>query len=259
MKVVILCGGQGTRLREETEFRPKPMVDVGGRPLLWHIQKMYAHYGLNQFVLCLGYKGQMIKEYFLDYEAMNRDFTIRLDRTAPLQFHDDPGETIQSVTLADTGADTMTGGRLKRIERYIDGDTFLATYGDGLSNVNIAELLAFHKSHGKIATLTAVRPPVRFGVLNIGPKSAVERFHEKPVAEGWINSGFFVFHRRVFAYLSGDGCVLEQEPMQALAADGQLAAYRHEGFFYPMDTYREYKALNDMWARGQAPWKVWQT
>src|SRR5580704_5385880 len=227
MKVVILCGGLGTRLREETEFRPKPMVEVGGRPILWHIMKTYAHHGFREFVLCLGYRGNMIKEYFLNYEAMNNDFTISLGQESRLSFNGAHQEQDFRVTLADTGQETMTGGRIKRIENYIDGDTFLVTYGDGLANVNITELLAFHKSHGKAATVTTVHPQSRFGVLDTASDGKVLAFNEKPRADGWVNAGFQVFNRTVFDYIAGDSCILEREPMERLAAEGQLRAYRH--------------------------------
>ena len=258
MKVVILCGGLGTRLREETEFRPKPLVEVGGRPILWHIMKLYAHHGYREFVLCLGYRGQMIKEYFLNYEAMNNDFTIRLGKRKETTYHDAHEEQDFSVTLADTGAETMTGGRLKRVERYVNDDIFLVTYGDGLSDLDIAGLIAFHRTHGKIATLTTVQPESRYGVLDLDEQGCVRKFEEKPRLGQWVNVGFFAFDRRVFGYLTGDECVLEQEPLQRLARDGELMAYRHEGFFAPMDTYREYRALNQVWDAGRAPWKVWK-
>jgi glucose-1-phosphate cytidylyltransferase len=257
MKVVILCGGQGTRLREETEFRPKPMVEVGGRPILWHIMKHYAHYGYTEFVLCLGYKGNMIKEYFLNYEAMNSDFTICLGAKSQMTIHDAHNEQHFRVTLAETGAETMTGGRVKRIARYLDGDEFFVTYGDGLSDVNLSALHRFHQSHGKLATLTTVRPISRFGILDLGKDGKVQRFVEKHKLDGVANAGFMVFNRRVLDYLDED-CVLEAEPLERLAQEGQLMAYAHEGFFYAMDTYREYKALNDQWAAGTAPWKVWE-
>ena len=259
MKVVILCGGQGTRLREETEFRPKPLVEVGGRPILLHIMKLYAHYGFNDFVLCLGYRGHMIKEHFLNYEAMNNDFTVNLGRRRDIEIHGSHQEDGFRVTLADTGLESMTGKRIKAVERYIDGDTFMVTYGDGVSDVDIHKLVAFHKSHGRLATVTTHRPISRFGVLEVDPAaSIVTGFNEKPQLDGWVNVGFFVFDRRVFDYLSADpGCVLEQEPLQKLARDGQLAAYRHDGFFFAMDTYREFKYLNDLWDGGNAPWRVW--
>jgi glucose-1-phosphate cytidylyltransferase len=257
MKVVILCGGLGTRLREETEFRPKPMVEVGGRPVLWHIMKMYAHAGFRDFVLCLGYRGNTIKEYFLNYEAMNNDFTVCLGQKQTLDFHGAHEEQDFRVTLVDTGQETMTGGRLKRVERYIDSDTFLLTYGDGVADVNLSQLVDFHKSHQRVATVTAVRPVSRYGILDLGGEGEVLNFIEKPQLDGWANAGFFVFRKEIFKYLSDDSCVLEQEPLAQLAAESELRAFRHGGFFFAMDTYREYKQLNDLWKSGQAPWKVW--
>lgn len=258
MKVVILCGGQGTRLREETEFRPKPMVEIGGRPVLWHILKTYAHHGLRDFVLCLGYRGNMIKEYFLNYEAMNSDCTVSLGSQHSVVYHNEHEERGYSVTLADTGADSMTGGRLKRIQKYVGDDTFLMTYGDGLSDVNLTRLLEFHHSHGRIATVTVVRPVSRFGILELDAEHRVESFVEKPVTDGWMNAGYFVLNRKVFDYLSGDDCIFEREPLERITAEGQLVAYRHDGFFFAMDTYREYKHLNEVWDSGKAPWKVWE-
>jgi glucose-1-phosphate cytidylyltransferase len=259
MKVVILCGGLGTRLREETEFRPKPMVSVGERPILWHIMKLFSHAGLNDFVLCLGYRGYMVKEYFLNYEAMNNDFTICLGKRQAVQFHGAHGEQDFRVCLADTGQETMTGGRLKRIAKYIDSDTFMLTYGDGLADVDIRALVDFHHAHGKLATVTTVRPTSRFGLLDLADDGHVARFAEKPQAEGWASAGFFVFNRGVFDYLEceGDDCILERRPLERLSADGELMAYRHEGFFFAMDTYREYQQLNELWEGGRAPWKVW--
>ena len=258
MKVVILCGGQGTRLREETEFRPKPLVEVGGRPILLHIMKHYAHHGFDDFVLCLGYHGNMIKEHFLNYEAMNNDVTVTLGSHASIKYHGAHDEAGFRVTLADTGLDSMTGKRIKVAQKYVDGDTFMVTYGDGLSDVDLTALLAFHRQHGKLATVTTVKPISRFGVLDLAPSGAVSGFDEKPQIDGWINVGFFVFERGVFDYMSDDpACTLEQEPLQRLARDGQLVAYRHPGFFYAMDTYRELKYLNTLWDTGAAPWKVW--
>jgi glucose-1-phosphate cytidylyltransferase len=258
MKVVILCGGQGTRLREETEFRPKPLVDVGLRPILWHIMKLYAHYGFRQFVLCLGYRGNMIKEYFLNYEAMNNDFTICLGSRHQVSYHDAHHEQDFNVTLADTGLQTMTGGRVERVRRYLDGDTFMVTYGDGLADVDIRALAEFHRGHGRLATVTAVRPPSRFGILELGDGDRVAHFAEKPQLEGWASAGFFVFNRGVLDLLHGDDCILEREPLEHLAATGELMVYRHDGFFFAMDTYREYQALNELWNSGKAPWKVWE-
>jgi glucose-1-phosphate cytidylyltransferase len=258
MKVVILCGGIGTRLREETEFRPKPLVDVGGRPILWHIMKLYAHHGFREFVLCLGYRGNMIKEYFLNYEAMTNDFTVTLGRNAKIEYDGEHAEQDFRVTLAETGAESMTATRIRRAARYLDG-TFLVTYGDGVSNVDITALLAFHRSHGKLATVTSVRPTSRFGVLDVADDGAVRSFGEKPQLDGWANAGFFVFEPGVLDYLPAEEDVmLEGSPLERLAADGQLRAFRHDGFFFAMDTYREYKLLNDLWAAGSPPWKVWE-
>jgi len=258
VKVVILCGGQGTRLREETEYRPKPLVDVGGKPILWHIMKLYAHSGHRDFVLCLGYRGQMIKEYFLNYEAMNNDFTICLGKQNTIAYHDAHREQDFNVTLADTGADTMTGGRVKRVARYLTDDTFMVTYGDGVADIDLPALLAFHQAHGKRATISAMRPTSRFGVLDVAADGRVNRFVEKPQLDGWASCGFFVLHRSVLDLIADDATVLEREPLERLAAEGQLAAYRHEGFFFAMDTYREYVQLNELWNCSQAPWKLWR-
>jgi glucose-1-phosphate cytidylyltransferase len=258
MKVVILCGGLGTRLREETEYRPKPMVEIGGRPILWHIMKIYAHYGFRDFVLCLGYRGGVIKEYFLNYEAMNNDFTICLGKKTQIYFNGAHAEQDFHVTLADTGLETMTGGRVKRVEKYIDGDAFMVTYGDGVADINVAKLVEFHRTHGRIATVTTVRPISRFGLVDIDANDSVVHFAEKPSAEGWASAGFLVFNREIFNHITGDDSILEREPLERLAACGQLMAYRHDGFFFAMDTYREYLALNDLWAEGQAPWMVWR-
>lgn len=259
MKTIILCGGQGTRLREETEYRPKPLVDVGGRPILWHIMKGYAQSGFRDFVLCLGYRGHMIKEYFLNYEAMSNDFTISLGKRHALKYHGEHEEQDFNVTLADTGLDAMTGARVKRVARYIDDDLFMVTYGDGLSDLNIGALVDFHRQHGRLATITTVRPTSRFGILELSADGQVQDFAEKPQIDGWASAGFFVFNRKVLEYLSTDaGCVLERAPMEALAEAGELMAYRHDGFFYAMDTYREYLHLNDLWNSGRAPWATWK-
>ena len=234
------------------------MVDVGGRPILWHIMKIYAHYGFRDFVLCLGYRGVTIKEYFLNYEAMNNDFSICLGQKSHIVYHGLHGEQDFAVTLADTGQDCMTGGRVRKIQKYIDGDTFLLTYGDGLADVDVCDVLAFHRSHGKLATVTTVAPISRFGILELSAGDRVLRFAEKPKTEGWMNAGYFVMDRRIFDYLGGDDCVLEREPMERLAAEGQLMAYRHQGFFYAMDTFREYQHLNELWKTQKAPWKVWE-
>ncbi|CAA9536732.1 MAG: Glucose-1-phosphate cytidylyltransferase [uncultured Thermoleophilia bacterium] len=255
-KVVILCGGQGTRMREETEFRPKPMVEIGGRPLLWHLMKHYAAHGFADFVLCLGYRGAMVKDYFLDYRPLNSDVTVDL-RTGGLTYETDRPEDWR-VTLADTGEDAMTGARVKRVERYLgDADLFLCTYGDGLADVGLGALLHFHRSHGRLATVTGVNPPARFGRLGVDG-DAVRDFAEKPVEHGRISSGFFVFSRAVLDHLSGDAaCVLEREPLQALAAADELRMYRHDGFWQCADTIRDVELLRGLWAGGTAPWRTW--
>jgi glucose-1-phosphate cytidylyltransferase len=257
-KVVILCGGEGTRLREETEYRPKPMVDIGGRPMLWHIMKMYAHFGFADFVLCLGYKGAMIKSYFLEYETMNSDFTLSLGKPGQIQLHDHHQEHGFTVTLADTGLKSSTGTRLKLVQKYIDSGTFMVTYGDGVSDVPLDKLLAFHRAHGKLATVTAVRPVSRFGTIQIESGGEVRAFMEKPQLGSWVSAGFFVFSEGAFDYLSvAPDCTLEREPLERMAHDGELVAYQHDGFFFAMDTYREYLVLNDLWESGEAPWKRW--
>lgn len=257
-KVVILCGGQGTRMREETEFRPKPMVEVGGRPLLWHIMKGYAAHGFSDFVLCLGYRGDMIKEYFLNYRAHNADLTIDLGAGGVTYETDRPEDW--RVTLADTGADAMTGARVKRVERYLgDADLFLCTYGDGLSDVDVSALIDFHRAHGKLATVTGVLPPGRFGRLAIDGQDAVHDFHEKPLeGEGRINGGFFVFSRAFLDRLSDDAsCVLEREPLESAARDGELKMYRHDRFWQCADTLRDVELLRGLWGDGDAPWRTW--
>jgi len=259
MKLVVLCGGQGTRLREETEVRPKPMVEIGGRPILWHIMKLYAQHGVNDFVLCLGYKGYQIKDFFLNYEARMKDFTVRLGAVPAVKFHNGHGEEGWTVTLAETGETALTGARVRKVRRYLDGP-FCLTYGDGVGDIDITGLLKFHRSHGRIGTVTAVKPPGRFGELQIDGRR-VNAFMEKPqVTEGMINGGFFVFEREfVDRYFDDrDDLVLEKEPLQRLAADGQLMVWPHNGFWQPMDTFREWKLLEDLWSGGHAPWKIWE-
>lgn len=258
MQVVILCGGKGTRLREETEFRPKPLVEIGGKPILWHIMKTYSHFGFRDFVLCLGYKGYMVKEYFLNYKTMNNDFTVKLNNHDDIKFHNNYGETDWTVTLVDTGEDAQTGSRIKKIERYIKGDSFMVTYGDGVANIDIKKLLKFHKSANKIGTVTGVRPSSRFGEL-VADKNNVIKFHEKPqVNNGLINGGFFVFNKTFFKYLKAqDNCCLENEPLEALVANGELGVYVHDGFWQCVDTYRELELLNKMWESPKPLWKVW--
>jgi glucose-1-phosphate cytidylyltransferase len=253
MKAVILAGGLGTRLREETEFRPKPMVEIGGHPIIWHLMKLLAHRGLDEFVVCTGYRGEVIKDYFLNYEARNQDFTVHLGSKTSIEYHGEHDENDWTVTVVDTGQETQTGGRVKRVERFLGGERCLVTYGDGLADIDVDALLAFHEAHGKLATVTTLS---RFGVMDIDDDVRVEHFREKPQSDGYVNAGFFIFEPGVFAYLDED-CILEQDPLAKLAADGQLRAYRHEGFWQPMDTYREFTMLNELWRAGDAPWKVW--
>ncbi len=257
MQVVLLAGGLGTRLREETEFRPKPMVEIGGKPILWHIMKSFAHFGLREFVVCIGYRGEVIKDYFLNYEARTNDFTVHLGSGHRVEYHDRHNESDWRVTVADTGAETMTGGRVKRVQRFVEGERVIVTYGDGLADVDIHALVRFHESHGRLATVTTIRPLSRFGVMDLEPDGTVLQFREKPLTDEYVNAGFFVFEPQVFDYLDEE-CILEQAPLEALAREGQLVAYRHEGFWQPMDTYREYTMLNELWSSGQAPWKVWE-
>lgn len=257
--VVILAGGQGTRLREQTEFIPKPMVPIGGKPILWHIMKTYSYYGFKRFVICLGYKGESIKEYFLNYQIRNSDFTINLGNHNDIRIHNLYDRENWQVTLADTGLKAMTGSRIKKIEKHIDSDFFLLTYGDGISNVNINKLVDFHLLHGKIATVTGVKPPARFGELIVRGNCVIE-FGEKPqVTNGMINGGFFVFSKRVFNYMSADdSCMLEKEPLEKLARKKNLMVYQHDGFWQCMDTLRDMNLLNEYWEKGNAPWKIWE-
>jgi len=262
MKAVILCGGQGTRIRDVNEVVPKPMLPIGGKPIVWHIMKGYATCGIKDFVLCLGYKGWLIKEFFLNYRAMTFDVTVHLAHHAAVDLHDGQIEEDWNVTLAETGESTQTGGRLAAIRRYVENDEiFCLTYGDGVSDLNVDRLVEFHKAHGKIATVTAVRPPGRFGEIR-ADSGAVWEFNEKPqAAAGLINGGFFVFDaRRIWDYIGTDkDCALERQPLQRLAADRQLMAYEHYGFWQAMDTQREYMLLNELWASGAAPWKTWSS
>lgn len=260
MKVVILCGGKGTRLREETEFRPKPMVPIGGKPILWHIMKSYAHYGHKEFILCLGYKGEMIKDYFRNYLWNTCDITLLLGQQSAVQFHNRHDEEDWSVTLADTGEDSMTAFRVKQIRRYIPaGESFLLTYGDGLSTIDVNASIAAHRAAGKVCTLSAVHPAGRFGALRIEEDGRIHTFSEKPqFEEAYVNGGYMVCGPRLFDYLPDDpNVMLERQPMDRLVSDGQLHAYKHDGFWQPMDTYQESQHLNKLWAEGKAPWKVW--
>ncbi|RMH54463.1 MAG: glucose-1-phosphate cytidylyltransferase [Candidatus Hydrogenedentota bacterium] len=257
MKVVILCGGKGTRLREETEIKPKPMVKIGGKPILWHIMKIYSHYGFREFILCLGYKGEIIKEYFYNYNILNNDFTIDLG-SGGIELHNGEDVGRWKITMVDTGIDAMTGARVKRIEKYIDSDTFLLTYGDGVTDLNIRETVAFHRRHGKIGTVTGVFPPSRYGELAIQEDEVIS-FSEKPKEyKTSINGGFFVFNKRIFEYLGEEeSCILERGPLEKLAKDRELKVFHHRGFWQCMDTYRDYKYLNELWRKKNPPWKVW--
>ena len=256
MKVVLLAGGFGTRLAEETDIKPKPMVEIGGRPILWHIMKLYSHYGFNEFIVCLGYKGYVIKEYFANYFLHMADVTFDLSNNGMTvhQKHAEPWK----VTLVDTGQNTKTGGRIKRVRDYVKNETFMATYGDGLSDQNLRKLLEFHRAHGKLGTMTTVQPSGRFGVVDIQPDKHISAFVEKPRGDGaWINGGFFVFEPEIFDRIDGDDTILEKRPLEGLAADGELMAYEHDGFWKPMDTLREKHEFEDLWASTKAPWKVW--
>ena len=258
MKAVILCGGLGTRLREETDVRPKPMVTIGGRPILWHLMKILEHGGVRDFVLCLGYKGEVIREYFLNFDAMTRDFTTHPGQGRTPEFHDG-GVAELSVSLVDTGNASMTGARVRRVRHLLGDEPFMVCYGDSLAGLDVRELLAFHGAHEKLVTVTAVHPVSRFGELAMSEHGLVTGFREKPRMETWANAGFFVMEPGAIAYLEGggDGLVLESEPLQRLAADGQLAAYRYDGDFYAMDTQRDHLELNALWDAGRAGWKVW--
>ncbi|PJZ43099.1 glucose-1-phosphate cytidylyltransferase [Leptospira kmetyi] len=253
MKTVLLCGGLGTRLSEETTIRPKPMVEIAGKPILWHIMKIYEHYGFGDFILALGYKGEVIKDYFLNYHARMSDLTVSL-KSGGVEYSNPTAEDWR-VQLIDTGALTMTGGRLLRLKDHLK-ETFMVTYGDGVSNVDIQKLLSFHKSHGKLATVTAVRPPVRFGELSISGNQVI-RFQEKPQAEeGWINGGFFVFEPEVLNYIADESTMLERVPLEALAQAGELMAYHHHGYWQCMDTLRDKHTLEELWLQNKAPWKL---
>jgi len=258
MKVVILAGGLGTRLTEETTVRPKPMVEIGGKPILWHIMKIYSHYGFNDFIICLGYKGYFIKEYFINYYLYNSDITVELGSNN-LVVHYTNSESFK-VTLVDTGNETNTAGRLKRIEKYLTDEPFMLTYGDGVSNIDLNELLKFHRAHGKLATLTSVQLPGRFGNLDTDENGVVKNFEEKPDGDGtWINGGFFVLNKGIFKYLDGnvDAVQWEKKPLSEIAKDGELAAYRHIGFWKCMDALRDKIELEELWQTEKAPWKIW--
>ncbi|MFI5298397.1 MAG: glucose-1-phosphate cytidylyltransferase [Polyangiales bacterium] len=257
MKAVILAGGLGTRLSEETVARPKPMVEIGGKPILWHIMKLYAHHGVHDFIVCLGYRGYVIKEYFANYFLHNSDVTFDL-KDNRVEIHEAHAEPWR-VTLVDTGAESQTGGRLKRVRKYLENETFLMTYGDGVGDVDLAASIAFHRAHGDAATLTATQPPGRFGRVSLEGGTRVTSFEEKPEGDGgWINGGFFVLEPQVIDRIEGDATRWEEAPLRSLARDGQLHAYQHKGFWLPMDTLRDKTKLEELWASGQAPWKLWR-
>lgn len=258
MKVVILAGGMGTRISEESHLKPKPMIEIGDAPILWHIMKYYSSYGFHDFIICCGYKGYAIKEYFADYYLHRSDITFDFSDNNKMFIHNNVAEPWK-VTLVDTGLHTMTGGRLKRVREYLGDETFMMTYGDGLSDVDLSHLLRFHREHGKTATLTAIQPGGRYGVLDIDGEQTVRRFAEKAREDGgWINGGFMVLEPEIFSYIEGDKTFLEKEPLEKLAHDGELAAYRHEGFWKCMDTMRDKGMLEQLWETGQAPWKRWE-
>lgn len=257
-QVVILCGGQGTRMREETEFRPKALVEIGGKPVLWHLMRHYYRFGYRRFILCLGYRGSMIKQYFLDYRWMNADFTLRFGDGEPrMQTHGGEVEDWE-VTCVDTGQDSQTGARLARVAHLIEGDTFLANYCDGLSDVDLDALVAFHRSHGKVGTITGFHPHSKYGIVKVDGSGTVTYFQEKPQMSDLTSGGFFVFSRRLFDYLSRDpGCILEHEPFNRLASDGNMALFVHRGFWQAMDTFKDVQAMNALWTSGKAPWQKW--
>lgn len=257
MKVVILAGGFGTRISEESHLKPKPMIEIGERPILWHIMKIYSQNGFNDFIICLGYKGYYIKEYFAHYFLHESDVTFDFRKDNETMIHNHSAEPWR-VTLVDTGLNTMTGGRVKRIKPYINNEPFMLTYGDGVSDIKIKELVNFHKLHGRLATVTSVQPGGRFGALDLSPDNEVKGFREKPKGDGyWINAGFFVMQPEVLEYLKDDNTILEKEPLEMLAKNEELLAYKHDGFWQPMDTLRDKNHLEELWKKGKAPWKIW--
>jgi len=257
MKVLILAGGFGTRLSEETELKPKPMIEIGGKPILWHIMKTYSHYGYNEFVILLGYKSYMVKEFFSNYYLLQSDLTIDMQHNT-IEYHNNYAEPWK-VTLVDTGLATMTGGRIKRAKDYIGKEPFMLTYGDGVADVNISHLVDFHKKQDKLITMTAIQPEGRFGALDINNQNIISQFIEKPKGDkNWINGGYFVCQPEVLDYISGDDCIFEQEPLQKLAFESQLSAFKHNGFWQCMDTQREKTKLNELWSEDNAPWKIWK-
>ncbi len=257
MKAVILAGGYGSRISEETHLKPKPMIEIGSKPILWHILKSYSHYGINEFIICCGYKGYIIKEYFSNYLLHNSDVTLNLKENK-VEVHKKYSEP-WNITLIDTGEKTMTGGRLKRVKDYLNNQPFCFTYGDGVADINITDLISFHKKHNKEATLTAVQPPGRFGALQLDKNINVTGFQEKPVGDGgWVNGGYFILNPSIFSRIKDDETVWEQAPLISLSNDKQLAAFKHNGFWFPMDTLRDKNYLQNLWDKSEAPWKVWQ-
>ncbi len=258
MKVVILAGGHGTRISEESHLRPKPMIEIGEKPILWHIMKIYSHYGFNDFIICLGYKGYFIKEYFANYFLHESDITFDFRKNNEEIIHNHAAEPWK-VTLVNTGLETLTGGRVKRVQQYVGNEPFMLTYGDGVSNIDINELVKFHESHKKLSTVTAIQPAGRFGSLDLADADQVKGFQEKPKGDNaWINAGFFVMQPEIFNYIDDDKTILEKEPLERLAKNGQLVAYKHNGFWQPMDTLRDKIHLEELWESGKAPWKVWE-
>ncbi len=256
MKVVILCGGKGTRMKEETEYRPKPLVDICGKPIIWHIMKIYSHYGIKDFILCLGYKGDMIKQYFNEINWRNNDYTIHLqNESSNIEYHTNENEK-WNITMVDTGIETLTAGRLKKIKKYLDEDEFLMTYGDGLSDVNITELIKYYKQKGKIATITGVNPKSSFGIIEI-ENGIAKSFAEKPKLNGIINGGFMVLNKKIFDYIPEEDCMFVQEPLKNIAKDGELAVYKHDGFWTAIDTFKDVQRVNELWRTGNNPWMVW--
>ena len=256
MKAVILAGGLGTRLSEETLIKPKPMIEIGGKPIIWHIMKIFSFYGISDFIICCGYKGYLIKEFFANYSLHSSDVTFDLENNS-VEIHRNNSDAWK-VTLVDTGKLTMTGGRLKKIKEYLSNEPFFMTYGDGLANINIDKLLNFHKSKNKLATVTAVRPPSRFGSITINAEKLVKEFKEKPLGEdSWVNGGFFVLEPKALDLITGDSCIWEREPLEQLAKNLQISAYTHEGFWHPMDTLRDLNHLNNLWDSNEVPWKIW--
>ncbi len=257
MKVVILAGGFGTRISEESHLKPKPMIEIGDKPILWHVMKLYSHYGFNEFVICCGYKQHIIKQWFADYYLYNSDITFDFSNNNSMIVHNNVAEPWK-ITLVDTGLYTMTGGRIKRIKGYIGDEPFLLTYGDGVSDINIEKTIQYHKAHGKITTMATIQPDGRFGVVDIDPNNNIRKFTEKSKSDvGWVNGGFMVVNPEVFDYIEGDNTIFELEPLMNLSSDGQLVAYKHSGFWQCMDTQRDKEKLEELWKSGAAPWKVW--